>query len=133
MMGNQQPVEDKLKIRGILYGLAGMLSYSFTGPLVKMAYRIEPNISPYEILYWNSMLMMFLNYGMSRFVFEVFAFDVPKKYHRLILLRGFAGFISILGVYASVKIMPLSIATCFSYTLPLFTTIIAWLTIGEKL
>lgn len=124
---------ETVSIKGMLYALLGVISYSFCGPLVKMCYKIEPNISSYEILYWNSLAQIVMTFCISHFIYNTFAFEVPPKYHLLILLRGTLGFFSILAVYASVKLMPLSIATCFSYTAPLFVSVIAWLAIGEKL
>jgi drug/metabolite transporter (DMT)-like permease len=76
--------------------------------------------------------MMIFNYTFVR-SFGVFVMDVPKEYQKIIVFRALIGFFGIQGMWASVKYMPVSTANCIFFTLPVWTSIIAFFVLKEKL
>ena len=52
----------KLRMLGIIFGIGGSLSFSIATPMVKIIYKSNPTITPYEIIYWKSLSMMLMNY-----------------------------------------------------------------------
>ena len=86
--------EDPLNVKGLFYGFMASLLYSVVQPVLKMVYVKYFNISAYEVLYWKSISMMIMNYFFVR-SFGVFVMDIPRKYHRLIIIRAIAGFTGI--------------------------------------
>ena len=86
--------DDPVNIKGLLYGFVASMCYSITQPVLKMIYLRCSNISSYEVLYWKSISMMVMNYLFVR-SFGVFVMDIPRKYHRLIVVRACVGFMGI--------------------------------------
>lgn len=52
----------KRSIKGLLFGLAGELSFSLTTPMLKYLFMQYPNLSPFSIIYWRSLTNVVLNY-----------------------------------------------------------------------
>jgi drug/metabolite transporter (DMT)-like permease len=89
----------------------------FTGGIicVKTILLYNKSISVYEILYWKSFSMMFINYGFCK-LSGVLPVDVPKNYRLLIVIRALVGFTGISNQWASLKYMPVSTANCICST-----------------
>lgn len=49
------------------------------------------------------------------------------------LLRALSGFIGYLGLVAAVKFMPVSTSSCIYFTLPIWTAILAYFFLKEKI
>jgi drug/metabolite transporter (DMT)-like permease len=49
------------------------------------------------------------------------------------LLRSLSGFIGYLGLVAAVKFMPVSTSSCIYFTLPIWSAILAYFFLKEKL
>jgi drug/metabolite transporter (DMT)-like permease len=119
-------------VLGILYGVTGNLCYSLAAPIVKIVYQLNPTISVYEILYWKSLTMLVMNFLCVR-SFGVFVMDIPKNYRAVILVRALVGYIGIQGYWASVKYVPVSTATCIFYTMPVWSTLYAFVYLKENI
>ena len=59
--------------------------------------------------------------------------DVPKNYRSVMIFRAIVGFIGVTGMFASVKYMPVSTASCIFFSMPIWATIICYLFLKEKL
>jgi len=116
----------------MIFGVVGNLAYSLTSPVVKIIYQHNSAISSYEVLYWKSISMMVMNYFFVR-SFGVFVMDVPKEYRNIIVFRALIGYVGIQGLWASVKYMPVSTASCIFFTLPIWSALYAFVFIKEKL
>ena len=45
-----------------MYALGAALAYSFIGPLLKLIFKRNPEASAYEVLYWQALVMLLVNY-----------------------------------------------------------------------
>jgi drug/metabolite transporter (DMT)-like permease len=59
--------------------------------------------------------------------------DVPRKFHHLIVIRSICGFLGFIGNVTSVKYMPISTASCIFYTCPIWTALLAFVYLKEKI
>ena len=116
----------------MFYGFLATIFNSLSQPLFKIIFLKYPTISSFEVAYWNSLIMLLVNYFFIKNN-NAFILDVPRKYHKHMLLRSFCGFIGYLGLVASVKFMPVSTASCIYFTLPIWTAIIAFVFLNEKI
>ena len=87
----QAPNEDKINIPGIFIGILAECSYSFGPALIKVLILRNPEFSIFEILFWKSFTMIFLNYNYCRY-HGVFPMDVPKHFRNLIVFRALIGY-----------------------------------------
>lgn len=127
-------VDSLSKAQGICYGLASATFYSMMNPLLKLLYRHQDNrVNPFEVLYWKSLFMFVVNFLIVKFAFGAFVMDVPRKYHRIMVLRMTAGFVSIAFMFNAVKFMPVATANCIVMTNPTWVALFSYLTLGESL
>ena len=116
----------------MFYGFLATIFNSLSQPLFKIIFLKYPTISSFEVAYWNSLIMLLVNYFFIKNN-NAFILDVPRKYHKHMLLRSFCGFIGYLGLVASVKFMPVSTASCIYFTLPIWTAVLAFFFLNEKI
>ena len=116
----------------MFYAFLATLFNSLSQPLFKIIFLKYPMISSFEIAYWNSLIMLLVNYFFIKNS-NAFILDIPRKYHKYMLLRSFCGFIGYLGLVASVKFMPVSTASCIYFTLPIWAAVFAFVFLKEKL
>lgn len=64
---------------------------------------------------------------------KVVILNVPQTTFRYIMLRCMFGVVSTFCLYIAIDILPLSLAVTLNYTSPIFTTIICYFFLGEKL
>ena len=62
-----------------------------------------------------------------------FVMDIPRKYHKLIIIRAIAGFTGVQGMFSSVKYLPVSTAGTIFFTQPIWTALLAWVFAKETL
>ena len=77
--------------KGLAYAIGAALAYSFIGPLLKLIFQRNPEASAYEVLYWQALVMMGVNYLYVKSHGE-YILNIPKQFRRLIFFRAFAGF-----------------------------------------
>lgn len=78
------------------------------------------------------MSMLVMNYLFVR-SFGVFVMEVPRKFHRVIVLRAFAGFVGISCVFNAVKYLPVATANCIIMTNPMWVAILSHFVLGETI
>jgi hypothetical protein len=61
---------------GILLGLLGNFLFSISNPLIKYIFLHRRGISEYELIYWKSIAMIFMNYLLLK-SYGAFPTDVP--------------------------------------------------------
>ena len=76
--------------------------------------------------------MLLFNYVFAR-AHDVFVFEIPSKYRNIIVVRSISGFLGIQGWWGSVKYMPVSIANCIMFSMPIWATLMAACYLKEKL
>lgn len=86
----------------------------------------------YEVIYWKSVSMIIYNY-LYITSFGLTIIDIPKNYRKVMLCRGFVGFFGLQGYWASLKYMPISLASCICVTTPIPLAILAQVILGEKM
>lgn len=94
-------LDDKVNIKGIFVAIAAELFYSFGPPLIKILILRNSEFSIFEILFWKSFTMIFLNYNYCRY-HGVFPMDVPGQFRNLIVFRALIGYTGIQGNWAAV-------------------------------
>ena len=130
-MAEIMPIK-KRSIKGLLYGLAGELSFSLTTPMLKILLINNPQLSPFAIIYWRSISNIIMN-----FVFCVLngshVLDFPKEYRGLMVFRMVIGYMGVQGIWASNKYMPISMAMCIVMTMPVWVALVAHFYLGERM
>ena len=118
--------------KGMLFGLASNLSYSCTIPIVKMIYLHNTSISSYEVMYWNSVIMMVMTYAFVR-VNGKSPIEVQQEYRNVIVVRAILGYCGLQGWWSSVYYIPVSVANCIFFTYPIWAGIYCFCWLKEKL
>lgn len=90
------------------------------------------NISSFEINYWIALIMLIVNFWIIKYR-NAFILDIPRKYHKVIILRSICGFVGYIGQVTAVKYMPVSTASCIFFTCPIWTALLAFLFLKEKI
>ena len=85
-----------------------------------------------EAVYWKSISMMVMNYMFTRY-HGAYVLDVPRKFHKLMLLRAFTGFLGLAGIFIAVKHLPVSTANCIIMIDPLFVALLSFIFMGDKI
>jgi hypothetical protein len=79
---------------GLVYGVLGNLSFAANGPVLRMLMSHNDGFTPYEILYWQGLSMLFMNYWYCRYN-DQHVLNVGAKYRKIIVFRSFIGFCGI--------------------------------------
>lgn len=110
---------------GALLMVASAFFFSVMSLLVKLAGQRLPTL---EIAWFRSSLTLVLSIASLR------AMGVPSWGQRKgwLLLRGAVGSVGLLCFYESIVRLPLADATVIQYTNPAWTTLFAWIFLGER-
>jgi drug/metabolite transporter (DMT)-like permease len=103
--------------------LISSLFFSMMAFLLKLLY-INSEVTTYEVTYWQSLIMIFLNMVLFR-VYKKDHMEVPKGLRNTIILRGFTGFVGMSGFYLALEFTDLSKATALYWTNPMITALIS--------
>ena len=82
-----------------------------------------------EVVLARALVSLALSYGMARRI----GVNPWGRQRGLLLLRGLVGSAALFCVYAAVVHLPLAAATVLQYLYPTFTSLLAWLLLGERL
>ena len=63
----------------------------------------------------------------------MFVFDVPRGYRKVILARASVGTFTNIAYYAAVKIMPMYTAVCIFFTIPIWSSFMAYAILKEPI
>jgi len=97
-----------------------------------MMYKHNPSITAFEAVFWKSITMMVFNFFFVKMHGE-FILNIPARYHRLIIIRSFVGFLGVQGLFNSVKFMPVSQASVIFFTGPLIAALMAFFYLKERI
>ena len=114
------------------YAVVGNIAFSLQGPTLKVILRNYPQMTPFELLYWYLLVMIFFNYFFIRYHGE-HPLNVGKQYRNIVVFRSMIGFSGVQGKVAALKYMPLSTSSCIFFTLPIWATILAHFVLSEKI
>ena len=59
--------------------------------------------------------------------------NIPKQFRKIILIRGFAGFCGIAGIFNGVKYLPVATANCIIMTNSIWVAIFSFIFLGESI
>jgi drug/metabolite transporter (DMT)-like permease len=102
------------------------LAFSVMALLVKLATRRVP---AQEVVLVRGLVTLLLSYLTLR----TLGLAAWGRHHKLLVLRGLAGFIALSCFFVSLHRLPLSVATVLHFTTPMFTALLAALLLGERL
>lgn len=112
---------------GIRYVLLSAVGFALMSSLVKLVSTY--GIPVFEIVAVRSLVSLVISYA-----------DVKRKgvsiwghNKKLLIARGAAGSIALICVYYAIITLPLAEATILQYTHPVFTALLAFLVLGEKM
>lgn len=111
---------------GFRYIAASAFCFSIMSALVKLAGQRLPT---QEIVMLRSALVALICWAMLRSA----GIDARGNRRRLLLLRGFIGFLALSCFFYAVVHLPLADATVIQYTNPAFTALIAVWVLGERI
>ena len=111
---------------GFRYMAASAFCFSIMSVLVKLAGQRLPT---QEIVMLRSALVALICWAMLRSA----GIDVRGNRRRLLLVRGFIGFLALSCFFYAVVHLPLADATVIQYTNPAFTALIAVWYLGERI
>jgi drug/metabolite transporter (DMT)-like permease len=114
-------------MKGMIYMAISAVFYSLMAFLLKLLY-LHSTITAYEVTYWQSIIMVFVNYIWMR-ALKRDPFNVPEGLRYTLILRNIAGFLGITGYYLAIQYTDLSKAAVLYWTNPMFTALISacWL------
>ena len=113
--------------RGVLYMLLASFSFALVNFLVKILsdrHDLFPEIQNYpeiELVFFRSIISFTICFAIIK-ARKIPFFGVNKKW---LVIRGFAGFISLTLFFYTIANIPLAIATIIQYLSPIFTIVIA--------
>jgi drug/metabolite transporter (DMT)-like permease len=111
---------------GLRYMAISSFFFSIMGLLVKVAGERLPS---QEIVFFRSLLVLIFAYVMLKRA-KISAWGNNKK---LLIVRGFTGFLALSCFYYGVTHLPLADATLIMYSNPVFTAVLAALFLKESL
>ena len=111
--------------RGVLYIVASAFAFSIMTSLVKVAGRHLPS---QEIVGARALVSLALSYAMVRRA----GLSPWGTHRRLLLMRGFLGYLALTCVFHAVTTLPLADATVIQYLYPVFTAVLATAFLGER-
>ena len=85
---------DKLNVKGLMCGVIGNLAFSLNSPILRMLMSHNSSFTPYEILYWQGLSMLFMNYFYVKYHGQ-HVLNVGPQYRKVIVFRSFIGFCGI--------------------------------------
>jgi len=123
-MNNKMITEDN-NMLSIKYMLFASFLFGFTASFAKL---LSEHLSSVEVSFFRC----FIGSVMLIYVLKDFKLTINKQ-AVLLITRGLLGAVGLLAYFYSIANMPLSEATTFSKTSPIFTVIFAYLFLKEKL
>ena len=105
--------------------LASALAFSLMTVCVK---KLDGQLPIPEILLVRSIISL----AFTQYLLKAAGISPWGRNKRLLVLRGLLGTGALICVFYALMKLPLSSATVIQYTYPTFTTITAWLILGEK-
>ena len=111
--------------RPVLAMLASALAFSLMGVCVK---QVGGRIPVAEVVLARALL----NVAFSWWLLQRAGIDPWGHRRGLLIGRGAIGSAALLCVYAALAELPLAAATVLQYLYPTFTTLLAWLVLGER-
>lgn len=111
--------------RGVLYIVASAFAFSIMTSLVKVVGRHLPS---QEIVGARALVSLALSYAMVRRA----GLSPWGTHRRLLLMRGFLGYLALTCVFHAVTTLPLADATVIQYLYPVFTAVLATAFLGER-
>lgn len=122
-------INDLLEKIGITKGIIYMLFAVFAFSIMNLLVKYLPHISPMEIILFRSSIS---------FVICVVGLKIQKvkglgTNKPVLFLRGLFGGTALFLFFTTIQNMPLASAITLHYLAPIFTAIIAWLILGERL
>ena len=127
-----QTVDDSVSIIGILYAILSAVGFSFMGFFVKYIYRTNESISTFHILYLQQLGGMLIHYLVGKY-FGILVISVDQKYRKVILLRASIGYFGTLGYQLAMKLMPFYTANCLFFTIPIWSSFMAYFILQESI
>ena len=121
----------KGRIKGILYMLIAVLGLHFTRLFVKLGY-FHSDISVWEMMTLRALTVVILC-SVTILIKDKSLFYVPPHLRCLLFLRCFVGTISFSLIFISLKYLTYSTSMILYFLYPIFTSLIAWLLIKERL
>lgn len=100
-------------------------------PLCLMALYGYSNISTYEVVYWEALMLNVINLGNAWYHGQS-VIDVPKDMRKLAVLRAFFGGVAFMCAFAAVKFIPISRANILNCTGTLYIPFLAKYFLGEQ-
>jgi drug/metabolite transporter (DMT)-like permease len=111
--------------RGVLYMAASAFAFSIMALLVKLA---SPRLPTGELVFSRALITLGLSYVMLRRA------GLSPWGHRFLplALRGLLGFGGMTGYYIALAHLPLADATTIQNAIPVFTSLLAWWLLDER-
>lgn len=112
--------------RGVLYMLFASLMFAVMGAFAKLA---SETMAPIEVVFFRNV------FGVALVGYAVWRVPMKQRGGRpfLLFFRGFMGFAALLAFFYNIAHIPLGDAMTFSKTSPIFTAILAWFFLKERL
>lgn len=111
--------------RGVLYMAASAFSFSIMALLVKLA---SPRLPTGELVFSRAVITLALSYAMLRHA------GLSPRGHKFLplALRGLLGFGGLSGYYIALARLPLADASTIQNATPVFTALLAWWLLDER-
>ena len=111
--------------------LISALFFSLMAFILKKLYQTSA-ISTYEVTYWQSMIMITLNFSLFK-VYQKDHMQVPSAMRGTLVFRSITAFLGITGFYLALQYTDLSKATALYWTNPMMTAVISYCVLNEHI
>lgn len=118
-------------IKGILYMLLAVASLCLTRFFVKLCYFVS-DITVWEVISGRALIVVILC-SITICIKDRSLFYIPHELRRLLFLRCFIGTISFSLMFINLKFLTFSTSMIFYFLYPIFTAVVAWIFMKEKL
>lgn len=127
--GNVIETQISNQNKAIIFALATTISYSIMGALVKL---VSKSTTPDVIVFFRFFVGMLFVIPMLSYRVKQNAFSFKTKRPWVHLVRGLAGFFTLVFMYAAFEYLPLVNVVLLNNTYPLFMPFIAWAWLGVR-
>jgi len=110
-------------------GVLQMLWAAFLFTIMNACVKAIPNIPPVEIVLFRSII----SFGLCWFSLKKMRISIWGNNKKILIARGAFGAVSLMMFFAVIQNMPLASAAVIHYTAPIFTALIAYFVLGEKI
>ncbi|CAI2375196.1 unnamed protein product [Moneuplotes crassus] len=118
-------------LKGVLIMIVACCCFGAMGFMIKIAYTNNPDLTGFDVMLVRSCTMWPVYYIIAK-ILKVNLISIKRNHFFVLIFRCLTGATGMSLLFASIKLLPTSIAFMIFNLNPLFVTVIAFTVLGEK-